>query len=370
MNEQRKGGRPSKEAGPKVPYHEVDRLLVEGDLVAGDDGVEKRVWLTQREVAKRFGVSPGLIGTFAKQHRCTERRAEFEAKKKAERALEETAEALSEATEVNATPAPEPEQPRRKPGRPRKAEAPLISYEELDRLLVFGEVQVLEDGTHTTVYPTYRALAERFGVAASVIASYAKSRNCLKRREQTATRVAVRTEEKLIDLRAEALAVGEDRLVSMIDDFLLKFEAALKEGRVRADNPTDVNTPARLKAPIMGGAASRHEIRAVLSLEALQERYTRMMREAHDATPAMAGVIDVRAEVVSETERTEPNTEVSVRNGTERSQTANPFSPRPPSRAASANRTRAATWRPTCASSSTWRASSPSRWEPTRTTRS
>lgn len=328
MNEQRKGGRPSKEAGPKVPYHEVDRLLVEGDLVVGDDGVETRVWLTQREVAKRFGVSPGLIGTFAKQHRCTERRAEFEAKKKAEEAPQENTEAPSE---VNATPASEPDvpQPRRKPGRPRKAEAPLISYEELDRLLVFGEVQVLEDGTHTTVYPTYRALAERFGVAASVIASYAKSRNCLKRREQTATRVAVRTEEKLIDLRAEALAVGEDRLVAMIDDFLLKFEAALKEGRVRADNPTDVNTLARLKAFIMGGADSRHEIRAVLSLEALQERYTRMMREAHDATPAMAGVLDVRAEVASETERAEPNTELSVRNGTERSRTAGPFPPSP-----------------------------------------
>lgn len=330
MSEQRKGGRPSKEAGPKVPYHEVDRLLVEGDVVVGDDGVEKRVWLTQREVAKRFGVSPGLIGTFAKQHRCTERRAEFEAKKAGEQAPRENTEATSEAAEVNATQALELEaaaQPRRKPGRPRKAEAPLISYEELDRLLVFGEVQVLEDGTHTTVYPTYRALAERFGVAASVIASYAKSRNCLKRREQTATRVAVRTEEKLIDLRAEALAVGEDRLVAMIDEFLLSFEKALKEGRVRSDNPTDVNTLARLKAFIMGGADSRSEIRAVISLEALQERYTRAMREAHDATPAMAGVIDVRAETVSETERAEPNTELSVRNGTERSQKTGAFPP-------------------------------------------
>jgi hypothetical protein len=168
-------------------------------------------------------------------------------------------------------------------------------------------------------YPTYRALAERFGVAPSVIASYAKSRNCLKRREQTATRVAVRTEEKLIDLRAEAIAVGEDRLVQMIDEYLLNFEKALKEGRVRADNPTDVNTLARLKAFILGGADSRQEVRNILSLESLQERYARAMREQRDATPAMGGVLDVRAGPVVETERGEPNTEVSVRFGTPRS---------------------------------------------------
>ena len=29
--EQRKGGRPRREDGPKMPYHEVDRLLVEGE---------------------------------------------------------------------------------------------------------------------------------------------------------------------------------------------------------------------------------------------------------------------------------------------------------------------------------------------------
>lgn len=310
--EQRKGGRPRREDGPKMPYHEVDRLLVEGELVVGDDGVERRVWLSQREVAKRFEVSPSLVAAFSKQHRCTERRKAFEAKKAAEQAPAENTDAPPEAMSAAAPETPA-KAPRRKPGRPRKAEAPLISYEELDRLLVFGEVQVLEDGTHTTVYPTYRALAERFGVAPSVIASYAKSRNCLKRREQTATRVAVRTEEKLIDLRAEALAVGEDRLVQMIDEFLLNFEKALKEGRVRADNPTDVNTLARLKAFILGGADSRQEVRNILSLESLQERYARVMREQRDATPAMAGVIDARAVPGVETERAESNAAVSVR---------------------------------------------------------
>lgn len=313
--EQRKGGRPRREDGPKMPYHEVDRLLVEGELVAGADGAERRVWPSQREVAKRFKVAPSLVAAFAKQSRCGERKAAFQAGtpiepitlKDQEAARAATTPEPTAAAPVASTSTPEQPEPKRRPGRPRKAEAPLISYEELDRLLVFGDVKVLENGATTTVYPPYRQLAERYGVAPSVIASYAKSHNCMKRREQTATRVAVRTEEKLIELRAEAIAVGEDRLVQMIDEFLLSFEKALKEGRVRSDNPTDVNTLARLKAFILGGADSRSEVRTILSLESIQERYARMLRDQREATPEMAGVIDVTSVPANETERANPN---------------------------------------------------------------
>ena len=313
--EQRKGGRPRREDGPKMPYHEVDRLLVEGELVAGADGAETRVWPSQREVAKRFKVAPSLVAAFAKQSRCVERKAAFQAGTPIEPITLKDQEAPPVATTSEPTAAApvaststlEQPEPKRRPGRPRKAEAPLISYEELDRLLVFGEVKVLENGATTTVYPPYRQLAERYGVAPSVIASYAKSHNCMKRREQTATRVAVRTEEKLIELRAEAIAVGEDRLVQMIDEFLLSFEKALKEGRVRSDNPTDVNTLARLKAFILGGADSRSEVRTILSLESIQERYARMLRDQREATPEMAGVIDVTSVPANETERANPN---------------------------------------------------------------
>lgn len=284
-----------------MPYHEVDRLLVEGELLAGVDGTDTRVWPSQREVAKRFSVAPSLVAAFAKQHRCVERKAAFQAGKPAPPITLKDQEAATAVTTPSSTASEPPSaapsetssqqsEPKRKPGRPRKAEAPLISYEELDRLLVFGEVTVLENGATTTVYPPYRQLAERYGVAPSVIASYAKSHNCMKRREQTATRVAVRTEEKLIELRADAIAVGEDRLVQMIDEFLLSFEKALKEGRVRSDNPTDVNTLARLKAFILGGADSRSEVRTILSLESIQERYARMLRDQREATPEMGSV--------------------------------------------------------------------------------
>ena len=297
------GGRPTKDEGPKLSQpEEVARLLVEGEVVPGADGEAKRVSLTQRDVAARFSVSPSLIAEFAKKHRTTERRAELRAKLDTPKRPPPKIEEPTENAEALPDAEPELEAPkeRRKPGRPRHQDAPVIPWEELDRLLVFGEVQLLEDGKHTTVYPTYRALADKYGVVPSVIADYARTHNTMNRRKVAATRIAARTDEKLIELRSDVIAVGEARLIAMIDDFLLKFEEALKEGRVRTDSAADVNTLVRLKQFIQGGADSRQEVRNILSLEALQERYARMMRDAESATPAMAGVvIDVRAEEVS-----------------------------------------------------------------------
>ncbi|MDP1826636.1 MAG: AT hook motif domain protein [Archangium sp.] len=313
-----KVGRPRREEGPKLPHLEVDQLLVEGELVDGADGTQTRVWPSQREIAKRFEVAPSLVAAFSKQHQCVERRAAFQAAAPIASAPKDDAPAIAPAPEqapaepsaappdsspspalepgpVDITPAPVPGEPKRKPGRPRKAEAPLVPYEEVDRLLVYGEATVLETGATTTLYPTHRQLALRYGVSPSVIASYAKSHNCVRRREQAAARVAKRTEDKLVELRSEAIAVGEDRLVQMIDNFLLSFEKALEEGRVRSDNPTDVNTLARLKVFILGGADSRQEVRTMLSLESLQERHARMLRDMRDATPELAGVVDARA---------------------------------------------------------------------------
>ena len=264
-----------------MPYLEVDRLLVEGELV---DGV--RVWPSQRELARRYDVAPSLVANFAGQHECARRREEFKAR----------GESPAEVPVVEAAAPPEPApaepKPRRKPGRPHKADAPLIPFEELDRLLVFGEVKQLDDGSSTTVYPTHRALAERYGVAPSVIASYAKSHNCTRRREEAVARISARADEKLIEARASALAVSKDDTVRMIDSYLLNYEKALLEGRVRFDNPTDFNTMVRLKEYVLGGPDSRQELHAALSLESLQQRHARMLRELNEATPELTGVVE------------------------------------------------------------------------------
>lgn len=272
-----------------MPYHEVDRLLVEGEIV---DGV--RVWPSQRTLARRYDVAPSLVAMFASQHECARRREEF-------RARGEVPDAAAPPPPVPEPPAATPPPPqaevtrvRRKPGRPRKSEAPLIPFEELDRLLVFGEVKQLEDGSSTTVYPTHRVLSERYGVVPSVIASYAKSHNCTRRREEAIARISARADDKLIEARASALAVSKDDTVRMIDGYLLNYEKALIEGRVRFDNPTDFNTMVRLKEYVLGGPDSRQELHAALSLESLQQRHARMLRELNEATPELSGVVDGR----------------------------------------------------------------------------
>ena len=176
-------------------------------------------------------------------------------------------------------------------GRPRKGEAPRVPYEEVDRILVFGEVVPCEDGNGTAVaYPTYRELGERYGVSHSVIADYAKTRNIQRRRKEAQARVLAKAEQKMVELRATAIAYSKDDELRIIDGYLAGFERAITEGRVRFDNPADFNTMVRLKEFVQGNADSRQEIHASLSLETLQSRHRQMIR-AVDVTPEERGVV-------------------------------------------------------------------------------
>jgi len=72
----RKIGRPKKGEPPRVPYVELDRLLVHGEEVACEDGESKTVvFPSYRELGRRFGVSNSLIAAYSKKHNCLQRRA-------------------------------------------------------------------------------------------------------------------------------------------------------------------------------------------------------------------------------------------------------------------------------------------------------
>ncbi|TQF09629.1 AT hook motif domain protein [Myxococcus llanfairpwllgwyngyllgogerychwyrndrobwllllantysiliogogogochensis] len=284
----KKLGRPTKAEGPRLPHDEVDRLLVEGEEVPTTRGRVKRRFPSLRELAERFGVAHSAVAKYAQQHDCLGRRKRLLA-----------GEPPDETPALDATPTPDeaPPPPKRKTGRPRKSEEPALPRQELDRALVFGDVKSLPDGSTMTSYASYRELAERFGVATSLVANYAKEHNCLRRREEAKTRIATKADAKLIELRANAIAVSKDDALKMIDGYLLGFEEALSEGRVRVDNPTDFNTMVRLKEFVQGGADSRQELHASFSLEGLQARHAQALRAARETTPAVRGEVD--AEVVS-----------------------------------------------------------------------
>lgn len=178
----------------------------------------------------------------------------------------------------------------KKNGRPAKGDGPKVNYQELDRLLVLGELANPPDGGEPAVFfPSYRELAKRYGVSHSVVADYAKKHDCLRRRERAQERLLAKTEEKLLELRAEAIAFSKEDAVATIDSYLAHFREAVADGRVRVDNPTDFNTMLRLKEFLLGGADSRQEVHAALSLEDLQARHREMLKALEASSEAERG---------------------------------------------------------------------------------
>ncbi|ACY13618.1 hypothetical protein Hoch_1021 [Haliangium ochraceum DSM 14365] len=172
-------------------------------------------------------------------------------------------------------------------GRPKKNSDRRVPYEEVDRLLVFGEVVACDDGKGvTTVYPSFREVARRYGVSHSVVTSYAQRHNCMRRREIAQARIEAKTDEKLTEMRANRFALTKDDELRIIDRYLSEFEDAVAAKRVPCDNPSDFNTMLRLKQFIQGGADSRQEVHAGFSLEALQARHRRMLRHLDEGDDA------------------------------------------------------------------------------------
>jgi hypothetical protein len=274
------------ERATKVPYDEVDRLLVEGELVTGEDGVVRRVWPSQREIARRYGVAPSLVGAFSSARECRARREAFVSGKEVA--------PVAPASRIDASSG---EDSRRGPGRPRRGDGPSFPHDQVFDALVYGEIVPDEHGKSNVSYPSYRDLAQRYGVTVSVIAEYAKSRNVLKRRELARARYESRKEEKLIELRSEAVAFDEAKMLQVIDSMCGKFASAADEGRMRFDNVADFDKLWRLRSFIQGGPDSRQELQGSITLEALQQRHEMMLRNTRDVTIEMTGYVP-RARIV------------------------------------------------------------------------
>lgn len=181
-------------------------------------------------------------------------------------------------------------QDQRPRGRPKSNNRPTVPWHEVDHLLVFGES--VEDGSlgpETIRYPTYREVAERYGVSASLIGRYAKDRQCIKRRQEAQAREQTQYEQHFTDKRAEARATAAVNAVELIDEYIAHFYAALDQGRVRTDSVTDFNTMVRLRAFLTGHADSREEIRTTITLEEIQERHAALRAKLDDLDPVITG---------------------------------------------------------------------------------
>jgi hypothetical protein len=185
-------------------------------------------------------------------------------------------------------------QPRRT-GRPRNADRLVIPWQEVDRLLVFGETVRDEETGHETVrYPSYRELGRRYGISGSLIGRYATQHRCLERREENSARERIRFEQKVVEKRAEARAISTAEAVEIVDDYIRRFREALDEGRVRADGASDFNTMMRLKAFLEGKADSRQEVHGTITLEDMQARHRALRAQLESLDPAVTGEVPPR----------------------------------------------------------------------------
>jgi predicted transcriptional regulator len=73
-----KTGRSTRSVEKEDRNTEIERLLVEGELVTDTNGAEVRAYPLAYEVAERLGVSKSWVSKYARQNRCLERRAVFQ----------------------------------------------------------------------------------------------------------------------------------------------------------------------------------------------------------------------------------------------------------------------------------------------------
>jgi len=178
-------------------------------------------------------------------------------------------------------------------GRPKKSEAPIVAWDEVDRLLVFGERVKDKAGRDAVKFPSLADLGARYGVSRNRVWQYASKARCFQRREETRLKAQERYEQKVVERVAEARALATADVVGVVDDYIRGFRNAIEEGRVRFDSPADLDRMVRLKAHLVGNADSRQEQRAV-TLEAIQARHQRVRAQAEGSTSTLSGEVMTR----------------------------------------------------------------------------
>jgi len=185
---------------------------------------------------------------------------------------------------------PKPNRPR---GRPKRVDAPIVPWDEVDRLLVHGEVvKDEENGQKSTSFPSLSELGKRYGVSKNRIWQYASKHKCLERRKESHAREQIRYDRIVSARRAEARALATSDVVRVVDAYIVGFEQALEEGKVRFDSPGDLDRLVRLKELLLGNADSRQEVQGGITLEAIQARHQRVRAQVDGLTPEVSGVVD------------------------------------------------------------------------------
>jgi hypothetical protein len=185
----------------------------------------------------------------------------------------------------------EPTAKRKRPrGRPKRADAPVVPWDEVDRLLIFGEtIKDPKTGQEAVRFPSLADLAKRYGISRNLVWRYSNRAKCFQRREEARLKTQARFEQKVIEQTANSRAAASSDVGEIVNVFVSAFRRALDEGRVRTDSPSDLDRLIRLRALIDGGPDSRSELTGTVTLEALQARHRRLRDQVDGMAPELSG---------------------------------------------------------------------------------
>jgi len=160
----------------------------------------------------------------------------------------------------------------------------------IDRLLVEGELIVDERGNEMRSYPKSIDIAARLGVSPSYVSKYAKLHRCFQRRRELRDAVDAKVRDRIANRQARRIVFDADRMLSMCDRILEKYEDAIKVDGITKVTSADVNTIIRLRRFIEGDPDSRREVvNRNVTLETIQEAHRRMLADVQRMTPEECG---------------------------------------------------------------------------------
>jgi hypothetical protein len=178
----------------------------------------------------------------------------------------------------------------RRPGRPKRADAPIVPWDAVDKLLVHGEVVIdPRNGQEALRFPSLAVLAKRYGISRTLIWKYASRAKCFERRKEARAKILARTDAKVIEKVSNARAASTSDVAAIVDTFISGFRKALDEGKVRVDSAADLDRLVRLRELINGNADSRSELAGGITLEALQGRHRQLRNQLDGISPELAG---------------------------------------------------------------------------------
>jgi hypothetical protein len=125
----------------------------------------------------------------------------------------------------------------------------------LEKLLVFGEFTGGDDARHR--YPSYRELAERFGLSHASVHRFARRRNCLERRTGSGALERPRGPDAPPTAPVVAPSITDQRLYPSVREIAFDWVAAVKRGEVRIANAAELDRLLRLAADLDAEARQR-----------------------------------------------------------------------------------------------------------------